>query len=225
MEPDPQDPVAALVKVLEGWAAGQERQTAEHAEQMELLRAQAGLQTQALLQLAGGGGPGSSKEKTSNIHLPKILADDDTQAFMEVFEVAAKACHWLREEWVVRQLPLLSGEAQQAAHSLPPSAQADNVNIRKAVLDRTGYSPEEQRRRFRELVLAMGDRPFAYAQRLTDLARRWLQPEIRSAVSVVEQVVLERFLGGLPTAMAAWVRCHWPYSLEVAVTLAEDHFV
>ena len=56
MEPDPQDPVAALVKVLEGWAAGQEHQAAEHAEQMELLSVQAGLQTQALLQLAGGGG-------------------------------------------------------------------------------------------------------------------------------------------------------------------------
>ena len=38
MEPDPQDPVAALVKILEGWAAGQERQAAEHAEQLELLR-------------------------------------------------------------------------------------------------------------------------------------------------------------------------------------------
>ena len=93
------------------------------------------------------------------------------------------------------------------------------------MLDRTGYSPEEQRRRFRELVLATGDRPFAYAQRLTDLARRWLQPEIRSAAGVVEQVVLERFLGGLPTATAAWVRCHRPSSLEVAVTLAEDHLV
>ena len=41
MEPDPQDPMAALVKVLEDWAAGQERQVAEHAEQMELLRVQA----------------------------------------------------------------------------------------------------------------------------------------------------------------------------------------
>ena len=69
MEPDPQDPVAALVKVLEGWAAGQERQAAEHAEQLELLRVQAGLQTQVLLQLAGGGG--NAKEKPPKINLPK----------------------------------------------------------------------------------------------------------------------------------------------------------
>ena len=119
--------------------------------------------------------------------------------------MAAEACHWLREEWVVRLLPLLSGEAQQAAHSLFPFVRAKYANVRKAVLDRTGYSPEEQRQRFQELVLAAGDRPFAYAQRLTDLARRWLQLEIRSAAGKVEQVVLERFLGGLPTATAAWV--------------------
>ena len=65
MEPDPQDPVAALVKVLEGWAAGLERQAAEHAEHLELLRMQAGLQMQALLQLAGGGG--NAKEKPQKL--------------------------------------------------------------------------------------------------------------------------------------------------------------
>ena len=172
MEPDPQDTVAALVKVLEGWVAGQERQAGEHAEQMELLMVQAGLQTQALLLLAGGRGPGSSSSQKLNIHLPKMSADDDAQAFLEAFEVAVEACHWLREEWVVWLLPLLLGEAQQAAHSLPASARANFSNIRKAVLDRTGYNPEELRRRFRELVLAAVDRPFTYAQRLTDLARR-----------------------------------------------------
>ncbi|KAJ8355286.1 hypothetical protein AAFF_G00074900, partial [Aldrovandia affinis] len=41
--------------MLEGIAAMQERQSAAHAEQMEALRAQANLQTQALLQLAASG--------------------------------------------------------------------------------------------------------------------------------------------------------------------------
>ena len=106
MEPDPQDPMAALVKVLEGWAAWQERQAAEQAKQMELLRVQAGLQMQALMQLAGGRGPGSSNVKKPNIHLPKMSADEDAQAFLVVFEVAAEACRWPREEWVVHLLPL-----------------------------------------------------------------------------------------------------------------------
>ena len=127
MEPDPQDPVAALVKVLEGWAAGQERQAAEHTKQLELQRVQAGLQSQALLQLAGGGG--NSKEKTQKIHLPKMSADNDAQAFMEAFEVAAKACHWPREEWVVCLLSLLSGRhgvlvVVRTARPLPPRVPA-----------------------------------------------------------------------------------------------------
>ncbi|KAJ8346674.1 hypothetical protein SKAU_G00280750 [Synaphobranchus kaupii] len=115
------------------------------------------------------------------------------------------------------------GEAQQAAHSLPAAARADFRNLKKAVLDRMGFSPEDHRRRFRETTLTGEDRPFAYAQRLTDMARRWLQPEIRSAAAVVEQVVLERFTAGLPADTASWVQCHRPTNLDVAVTLAEDH--
>ena len=60
-------------------------------------------------------------------------------------------------------------------------------------------------------------------QQLADLARRWLKPEIRSAAGVVKQVVLERFVAGLPAAKAAWVRCNRPSSLSTAVTRAEDH--
>ena len=177
----------------------------------------------AVVQLAGGGD--SASWQTPQIHLPKMTTEDDAQAFLEAIEVAAEACHWPREEWVVRLLPLLSGEAQQAAHSLPPSARGVYHNVRKAVLDRTGYSPEEQRRRFRDLGMADEDRPFAYAQRLTDLAGRWLQPEIWSAAGVMEQVVLERFVAGLPAATATWVSCHRPSSLIAVVTLAEDHMV
>ena len=65
------------------------------------------------------------------------------------------------------------------------------------MLDRTGYSPEEQRRRFCNLVLAADDRPFTYAQWLADFARRWLQPEVQSAAAVVEQVVLESVVVGV----------------------------
>ena len=89
MSKDPAEAVAALAKILEGWAAMQEHQAA----------AQAGLQTQALVQLAGGGD--SASRQTPRIHLPKMTAEDDAQAFLEAFEVAAEACHWPREEWVV----------------------------------------------------------------------------------------------------------------------------
>ena len=201
---DPAEAVAAMAKILEGWAAMQEHQAVAQAEQLEALRVQVGLQTQALMQLAGGGD--SATRQTLRIHLPKMMSEDDAQAFLEAFEVVAETCHWPREEWVVHLLPLLSGKAQQAVHSLPPSARGVYQNVRKAALDRTGYSPEEQRRRFRDLGMADDDRPFIYTQRLTDLARRWLQPEIWSAAGIMQQVVQERFVAGLPAATAIWVR-------------------
>ena len=131
----------ALVKILEGWAAMQECQASARTEQLEALRVKAGLQMQALVQLAGGGEMTAARQNTPRIHLPKMAAEDDAQAFLEEFEVAVEACQWPREEWVVCLLLLLSGEAQQAAHSLPPAAK-NYKNIRKTVLDRTGYSPE-----------------------------------------------------------------------------------
>ena len=124
-----------------------------------VLGSAAGERVKALVQLAGGGEAMAARQNTTRIHLPKMAAEDDAQAFLEAFEVAAEVCQWPREEWVVRLLPLLLGEAQQAAYSLPPAAKNSYKNIRKAVLDQTGYSPEEQRRRFRNLVLAADDHP------------------------------------------------------------------
>ena len=60
-----------------------------------------------------------------------MAAEDNAQAFLEEFEDAAEACHWPREEWVVRLLPLLKGEAQQAALSLLSSARMNYKNISK----------------------------------------------------------------------------------------------
>lgn len=50
-------------------------------------------------------------------------------------------------------------------------------------------------------------------------AAKWLQP----GLSEEEACMLEQFVEGLPVDTAWWVRCHRPTSVEVAVTLAEDH--
>ena len=85
----------------------QEHQVAAQAEQLEALQVQVGLQTQAWVQLAGGGD--SATRQMPRIHLPKMTSEDDAQAFLEAFEVAVEACHWPREEWVVRLVTLAVG--------------------------------------------------------------------------------------------------------------------
>lgn len=42
---------------------------------------------------------------------------------------------------------------------------------------------------------------------------------------LVDKVVLEQFMKWLPAEKTRWVRCHRPASLEIVVTLVEDHLV
>ena len=159
----------------------------------------------------------------ANIHVPKMGEADDAEAFLETFQGVAQVSGWPRQEWAHRLLPLLTGEAQLAAHCLPAGAQPDYGTIASAIQDRLGLCPEEHRRRFRTLAFTAGGRPFAFAQPLRDQARRWLVPDQNSAEDVVEQVALERFVEGLPARTSAWVRYHRPESLSAAVNLAESH--
>ena len=156
---------------------------------------------------------------TPNIHIPKMGETDDAEAFLGTFQGVAEVSGWPRQEWAHRLLPLLTGEAQLAAHSLPVGAQRDYDAITRAIRDRLGLYPEEHRRRFRALAFGEGDRPFAFAQQLRDQARRWLVPDRNTAEEVVEQVAMERFVEGLPARTSAWVRYHRPESLSAATCL------
>ncbi|KAK5869776.1 hypothetical protein PBY51_024467 [Eleginops maclovinus] len=158
--------------------------------------------------------PVTNPARPPQIALQKMSADDDPEAYLDIFEGTAAACGWPEEEWAVRLLPLLTREAQLAAHSLPASDRHEYTS---------GSTPEGHRRRFRALPFEDAGRPFSYAKQLLDAARRWLQPGMRSAEDVMEQVALEQFVAGLPSSTANWVQCHRPASLEAAVVLAEDH--
>ena len=67
-----------------------------------------------------------------HIHIPKMGETDDAEAFLETFRGVAEVSGWPRQEWAHRLLPLLTGEAQLAAHSLPAGAQRDYEAVDKA---------------------------------------------------------------------------------------------
>ncbi|KAM9766884.1 uncharacterized protein ACNS7B_017333 [Menidia menidia] len=98
-------------------------------------------------------------------------------------------------------------EATTAALSLPASSRGRFWEVKRAVLDRLGLSPEDHRRRFRGAQLGPDGRPFTYAQQLRDAATRWLQPgEAAGEQRLVEAVVQEQFVAGLPAATSGWVQ-------------------
>ncbi len=144
-------------------------------------------------------------------HMPvqKMGPQDDPEAFLDLFEKTAAACGWPQMDWPVRLIPLLTGEAQLVAQQLPVQNLLVYDDLKQAILQRVGRSPEQHRQRFRSLELGENGRPFVMAHQLRDACRRWL----------------EQFIARLPKATAQWVQCHLPASLDLAIQLAEDQMV
>ncbi|XP_051956981.1 uncharacterized protein LOC127625687 [Xyrauchen texanus] len=155
--------------------------------------------------------------------LQKMGAADDPEAFLDLFERTAEIWGWPPEQWAARLIPLLSGEAQLAAQQLPATNLLAYTDLKRAILQRVGRSPEKNRQLFRGMKLEKSVRPFAFAQRLRDACRRWLLAGDHDVEGVIDQEVLEQFVQRLPRKTAGWVQCHRPALLEEAVRLAEDH--
>ncbi len=160
-------------------------------------------------------------------HMPvqKMGPQDDPEAFLDLFEKTAAACGWPQTDWPVRLIPLLTGEAQLAAQQLPVQNLLVYDDLKWAILQRVGRSPEQHRQRFRSLELGENGRPFVMARQLRDACRRWLLAGEGGVDHVIDQVVLEQFIARLPKATAQWVQCHRPASLDLAIQLAEDQMV
>ncbi len=104
----------------------------------------------------------------------KMGPQDDPEAFLDLFEKTAEACGWPQTDWPVRLIPLLTGEAQLAAQQLPVQNLLVYDDLKRAILQRVGRSPEQHRQRFRSLELGENGRPFVMAHQLRDACRRWL---------------------------------------------------
>ncbi len=160
-------------------------------------------------------------------HMPvqKMGPQDDPETFLDLFEKTAEACGWAQTDWPVRLIPLLTGEAQLAAQQLPVQNLLVYDDLKRAILQRVGRSPEQHRQRFRSLELGENGRPFAMAHQLRDACRRWLLAGEGGVKQIIDRVVLEQFIARLSKKTAQWVLCHRPASLDLAIQLAEDQMV
>ncbi|XP_067306175.1 uncharacterized protein [Pseudorasbora parva] len=121
---------------------------------------------------------------------------DDPEAFIDLFERSAAARDWPKDDWPMRLLPLLSGEAQVAAHQLPVKNLLVYDDLKHAILQRVGRTPEQHRQRFRTLALEESGRPFIFAHQLRDSCRKWLMAGECDAEGIIDRVVLEQFVVG-----------------------------
>ncbi|XP_036903553.1 zinc finger protein 446 isoform X2 [Sturnira hondurensis] len=81
--------------------------------------------------------------------------------------------------------------------------------------------PEAARLRFRGFCYQEVSGPQEALARLQELCRQWLRPEVHSKEQMLELLVLEQFLGSLPSEIQAWVRGQRPGSPEEASALVE----
>ncbi len=124
---------------------------------------------------AGGLSPRNSVGPT---HLPlnKIGPHDDPKTLLDLLEKSAEACGWPRDHWTVRLISLLSVEVQVVAQQLPIQNLLVYTDLKRAILQWVGLSPEQHRQLFRPLDQGDSGRPFMLAQQLRDACRKWVLP-------------------------------------------------
>ncbi len=138
-------------------------------------------------------------------HTPvnKMGPQDDTEAFIDLFEKTAEACGWPQMNWPVCLIPLLSGEAQMAAQQLPVQNLLVYDDLKRAILQQVSRNSEQHRQRFRSLELGENRQPFVMAQQLRDTCHRWLLAGESGINQIIDLVVLEQLIAWLPKKTAA----------------------
>nr|XP_021547539.1 zinc finger and SCAN domain-containing protein 1 [Neomonachus schauinslandi] len=81
---------------------------------------------------------------------------------------------------------------------------------------------EAWRLRFRQFQYRVAGGPHRALGQLWMLCRQWLRPEAHSKEQMLELLVLEQFLGALPSKMRTWVQSQGPRTCREAATLVED---
>ncbi|XP_026088444.1 uncharacterized protein LOC113062676 [Carassius auratus] len=132
--------------------------------------------------------------------LPKMTADDDVEAFLQVFENTAHREGWLEDEWARALAPLLTGEAQRAYFSLPLTSADSYVEVKREILARLGLSPVSAAQQFHEWEYKPRVPARAQAAELSRLAQHWLLAGNPTPTQVAERVVVNRLLRALPRA-------------------------
>uniref|UniRef100_A0A9J7WWR1 ribonuclease H n=1 Tax=Cyprinus carpio carpio TaxID=630221 RepID=A0A9J7WWR1_CYPCA len=132
--------------------------------------------------------------------LPKMTADDDVEAFLQVFENTAHRKGWPEDEWARALAPLLTGEAQRAYFSLPLTSADSYIEVKREILARLGLSPVSATQQFHEWEYKPRVPARAQAAELSRIAQHWLLEGNPTPTQVAERVVVDRLLRALPRA-------------------------
>ncbi|XP_039599098.1 nuclear GTPase SLIP-GC-like isoform X2 [Polypterus senegalus] len=154
--------------------------------------------------------------------LIKMTPQDDPEAFLKIFERVAQHSFWPKETWPLKLAPLLCGEAQLVYADLDDISAQSYAKVKEAILHHFRSNSDSYRQQFHSLKLLPGESLRAVAQKLNNLANKWLKPMETDKMKLFDKVVLGQFLVILPKEIQNKVQMQQPEDLESAIKFAEE---
>ncbi len=150
-----------------------------------------------------------------------MTADDDVEAFLQMFENTATQEGWESDDWARLLAPLLTGEAQRAYFAMPSELAGRYGELKREILARLGLSSVCAAQYFHDWDYKSRLPARAQAAELSRLARHWLLDGEPTAAQVAERVVIDRFLRALPRSHRQAVGMRNPNTVAELVEAVE----
>ncbi|XP_028666127.1 uncharacterized protein LOC114658193 [Erpetoichthys calabaricus] len=133
--------------------------------------------------------------------LQKMTAGEDFEAYLQTFEQIATQSGWPRSQWSKILGPFLTGEALKAYNELENEKYKDYNKMKNEIQSRLRISYALSGQKFNEWKFQVGSSPRSQLFDLWHTARKWLEPETLDKAQIVERVVINRFIQGLPESL------------------------
>uniref|UniRef100_A0A8C4T7D3 Nuclear GTPase SLIP-GC-like n=1 Tax=Erpetoichthys calabaricus TaxID=27687 RepID=A0A8C4T7D3_ERPCA len=200
---------SAIIKTMQQFLSDQQKEAEQKRKEMEAMMS---LFTSTI-----------SKPHEPNFGpLVKMTPEDDPVVFLKIFERVANHCSWPEETWPLKLAPLLCGEAQRAFADLDDVSARSYTKVKTAILHCFRLTSDSYRQQFHSLKLLPGESPRIFAQKLKDLANKWLMPMETEKMKLFDKVVLGQFMLVLPKEVQEQVQMQQPEDLESAIKFAEE---
>ena len=130
--------------------------------------------------------------------MPKFH-EAEVDVFFELFEKIAADLKWPVDKWALLVHSVLEGKAQRAAAAIDVSLELGYGDMKIAILEAYGSTPETYRRQFMELKRQRGESYLDVWRKLDIALERWLRVwEAGNYGALRELILLEQFKNMVP---------------------------